>query len=399
MLVGSGCGAQDRAPQSEEALSSDSLTGAVADAISIEDSLERAAALANALQALDREGLGEIERAWLLAAEGGIGSQTVELALLVDWWARHDPEGAFTWLHQRRRDGNPVLLATVVRSWASRAPNAATRAVSALPERRDAAMRPLIRALVQGWNASGAPGVEEYLSALPSDVNRQAGLTALALDKAWRSGVEETVRWAEALPDDDAARDFKQLAFRRVAGAITDIDPIQASAWAEKERAGEWGTGLARSVAQKWAREDGEAAMNWLRGLPDSNSADIARAFEEGYRGWLSGEPDHARAWLREQELDASLDPVVAIYAKSLSRDDAEAAISWAERIGDEGRREEALEKIALAWLHRDPDPARAWLEASELPEAVVERVYAAHERVRAREAKKRVREGARVSN
>jgi len=271
-------------------------------------------------------------------------------------------------------------------------------AVAALRKRRDGTLHQLVSALVRGWNASGEPGVEEYLIAMPSDVNRQAGLSALALDKAWRSGIQETIRWAEALPD-DAPRDFKQLAFRRVAGAITDIDPIQASAWAEKQRGGEWGTGLARSVAQKWAREDGEAAMNWLRGLPDANSADIARAFEEGYRSWLSTEPEFARAWLREQELDASLDPVVALYAKSLSRDDSEAGISWAERIEDEGRREEALEKIVRVWLHRDPDAARAWLESGELSDVVVERVYAAHERVSAREDKRRARQRAKAGN
>jgi hypothetical protein len=401
LLVGSGCGtqdAQDRTPQSDEALSTDSLTGAVADALSIEDSLERAAALATALRALDREGLGEVERVWLLAAEGARGSQTIELALLVDWWARYDPVGAFTWLHERRRAGNPVLLATLVRSWASRAPIAATRAVDALPQSRDPALPQIVHALVQGWNASGEPGVEEYLIELPSDVNRQAGLTGLAVDKAWRSGIQDTIRWAEALPD-DAPGDFKQLAFRRVAGAITDIDPIRASAWAEKQRGGEWGTGLVRSVVQKWALQDGEPAMKWLRGLPDAGSADVARAFEEGYRSWLSTNPEVARAWLLEQELDASLDPVVALYAKSMARNDPEAALPWAARIRDESRREEALEKIARAWLHRDPDAARVWLEAGELPEAVVERVYAAHERVSAREAKARARQGAGVSN
>jgi hypothetical protein len=154
-----------------------------------------------------------------------------------------------------------------------------------------------------------------------------------------------------------------------------------------------------RSVAQRWALEDGEAAMNWLRGLPDAGSADVARAFEEGYRSWLSTDREAARAWLLEQELDASLDPVVAVYAKSMAREDPEAALPWAERIGDEGRREEALEKIARAWLHRDPDPARAWLESGRLSDDVVQRVYAAYERVNAREKKRAARERTRVAN
>lgn len=396
LFYASGCGVQDSGTQRDHAPRYDSLTAAVADAMSLEDPLARAARLATALQGFDREALGEVLEAWVLVADGIDGSQTVELALLIDWWARYDPEGAFTWLHERRRQGNPVLLTALVRSWATRAPLAARRAIDALPRRREQDSTQVIRALVQGWNASGTPGVEAYLIALPSDVNRQVALTGLTIDKVRRDGVEETIRWAEALPD-DAPGDFKQLAFRRVAGAIADVDPIRAAAWAESQRDGQWGAGLARSVAQKWCDKDGRSAMEWLRGLPNPDSADVARAFEEGYRTWLSTDGEAARAWLREQELDASLDPVVAIHARSTAREDPEAAIPWAARIDDEVQRNETLEKIAQAWMHRDPDAARVWLEKGELSDIAVQRVYASHERVKARAAKQATRKRARA--
>lgn len=393
LFYASGCGVQDNGTQRDHAPRYDSLTAAVADAMSLEDPLARAARLATALQGFDQEALGEVHEARNLIEDGIDGSQTVEFALLIDWWARYDADGAFTWLHNSRRKGNPVILTALVRSWATRAPVFATRAIDALPPRGHDSNQ-VILALVQGWNASGVPGVEEYLIALRSDVSRQIALTGLAIDKVRRDGVEETIRWAEALSD-DAAGDFKQLAFRRVAAAIAEDDPIRAAAWAESQRDGRWGAGLARSVAQKWCEQDGLAAMEWLRGLPDRDSVDVARAFEEGYRAWLSTDGEAARAWLREQELDSYLDPVVAVYARSMAREDPEAAIPWAARIDDEVRRNETLEKIAQAWMHRDPDAARVWLEKGELSDLAVQRVYASQERAKARGAKRAARKRA----
>lgn len=386
LLYASGCGVEDGPAQNDQAPRYESLTAAVADVMTLEDPLVRAARLATALQGFDWEAIGEVHEAWGMVADGINGSQSVELALLIDWWARHDPEGAFKWLHEKRRQRNPILLTALVRSWATRAPIAASRAVDALPKRRDQNLSYVFDAVAQGWNASGQPGVEEYLIALPSDVNRQIALTGLVVDKVRRDGVEETIRWAEALPD-DAAADFKQLAFRRVAGAVADVDPIRAAAWALSQRDGELGVGLPRSVAQHWSKKDGQSAMEWLRGFPDA--PDVARAFEEGYRTWLSTDREAARAWLREQELDASLDPVVAIYARSTAREDPEAALPWAARLQDEVRRDETLEKVARAWMHRDPDAARAWLETGELSDAAKKRVYTAHEKAKARAAKK----------
>ncbi len=399
LVAGSGCGGDDRVdsePRIAAPSRHDGLTAAVADAMSSEDRLARAARLATALQGFDQEALAEVEDAWVLAAEDIEGAQTVELALLVDWWARYDPEGALTYLHGRRQHRNPILLTTLVRSWASRDPIAATSAVDALPKSRDPDLPYVIHALAQGWNASGEPGLEAYLIALPSDVARQAAITGLAASKVRRDGVDETIRWAENLIDEGGS-DFKLLAFRRVAAAIADVDPVRAAAWAENHRDGPWGAGLVRSVAQNWAQQDGRATMEWLRGL--EGGPDVARAFEEGYRSWLGADREVARAWVRDQELDAALDPVVAIYARSTARKDPEAAMPWAERIQDPLLRDETLEKVARAWLHRDPDAARAWLETDELSEDAKNRVYTAHRKAKERAEKAGARKRAAQGN
>lgn len=391
-----GCDGQKSAPQSDRVPEYENLTSAVADAMSVEDPLARAAQLATALQGFNEESLGEVREAQALIEGGLPGSQTVELALLVDWWARYDPDGAFTWLKTNRRQGNPVILTSLVYSWASREPVFASMGIEVLSPRQQEAHQ-VVSALVQGWNASGAPGLEEYLIGLRSDVSRQIALTDLAVDKVKRGGIDDTILWVEALPDGSDG-DFKQLAYRRVAGAIAGVDPIRAAAWVESERDGPWRDGLARAVSQKWAQEDGQAAMEWLRGLPDPESIDVARAFEESYRTWLTRDREAARAWLPEQELDVSLDPVLAVYSRSLAREDPESAIPWAGRITEPVRREETLEKIAQAWMHQNPAAASAWLEKGEIPEVAVRRIHASlersKERARQRASRKRPKTG-----
>jgi hypothetical protein len=377
-------------PLSDHAPPYDSLAASVLDVMSVEDPLARAARLATLLQGFGPIGVREIQEAWTVAVRDVEAPATVELALLVEWWCRHDPEGAFRWLQHRHRLRDPTLMTALVRAWATRDPVAASAMLATLPQRQNMDLSLLRYALAMGWNASGQPGVEEYLIALPSGADRQIALSGLIADKVRRDGVEETIRWAEALPDDAAAK-FKLRAYRRVASAIADVDPIRAAAWAESQLDGEWGTGLLRRVAGHWSLQDGQSAMQWLRGLPAS--PDLPGAFEEAYRTWLSSDREVARAWLREQELDASLDPAIALYALSTARDDPPAALPWAARVQDETRRDETLEKIARTWLHRDPDAARAWLETSELSEAARKRAYAAQEKAEMR-AKKRAAAG-----
>ncbi|MAI78328.1 MAG: hypothetical protein CL917_05280, partial [Deltaproteobacteria bacterium] len=181
------CNVQNSSPQPSQAPRDDSLTAAVAEAMSIEDPLPRAARLATALQGFNEESLGEVAEARSLVEDGIRGSQTIELALLVEWWALYDPDAAFTWLKDSQRQGNPVILTSMVRSWATRAPIFASMAIEVISPKKHEATQ-VVRALVQGWNASGAPGLEEYLIGIRSDVNRQVALTGLAIDKVRRDG-------------------------------------------------------------------------------------------------------------------------------------------------------------------------------------------------------------------
>ena len=63
-----------------------------------------------------------------------------------------------------------------------------------------------------------------------------------------------------------------------------------------------------------------------------------------------------------------SLHVTIEGFATELAREDPTAAIAWAETIGDEQLRIEALSQVAESWYRRDQTAATTWLEASELP-------------------------------
>jgi len=201
----------------------------------------------------------------------GRGVISVAVVLLADWWARLDPTGAFEWIQRERMGMTPAVTTAVVRAWAGRDPEEAARAIEGIANRE--LHRTSVDALVRGWNDSGRPGLTAYLVALPRGIERQRAISLVARSKVHREGVEETFRWAEALPDDPDG--FKLNVFRRVASWAAEVDPQRAAAWAERHGQGEYGKGLYRRVGTRWARQDGLAAMTWLATLPAGPRRDV----------------------------------------------------------------------------------------------------------------------------
>jgi hypothetical protein len=349
------------------------VTASVVGALSIDDALARAALLAALLQGLGPDAVSEVKLAWQLHTKYGRGDPGAELLLIVEWLARHHPEGAYAWVRVHGGHQSPVVLRGLIRAWAARDPAAAREVISkGRTTIRNA--NQLTSALVEGWLESGLPGLEEYLVEMPPSNEREHAISALARRLIVRDGIDAALRWVEALPDEAPGR-FKLQAYRRVASAVADIDPQRAAHWAEKQLAGDFGKGVPRRVGVSWGRQDGEAAMTWLASLPAVDH--LPSAVEATYREWLRHDREGALRWLREVEPNPTFEPAISVYALVTVRDDPQTALEWAQRLQDEELRHLTLENLARAWLANDPEAARAWIEASELPEAARKRALA----------------------
>jgi hypothetical protein len=351
---------------------SGTVAASVVGALSIDDALSRAALLAALLQGLGPDAVSEVKIAWERHTRNGRGDPGAELLLIVEWLARHDPEGAYAWVQVHGGHQSPVVLRGLIRAWAARDPAAARGVISEGHTIRKSDQ--LTSALVEGWLESGLPGVEEYLVEMPPSNQQQFAISALVRRLIVRDGIDAALRWVEALPDEAPGR-FKLQAYRRVASAVADIDPQRAAHWAEKQLAGDFGDGVPRRVGVSWGGQDGEAAMTWLASLPAVDH--LPFAVDATYREWLRHDREGALRWLREAEPNPTFEPAISLYALAAVRDDPQTALEWAQRLQDEELRHLTLEKLARAWLANDPEAARAWIEGSELPEAAQQRVLA----------------------
>ena len=379
LLVAAGCDrdtSEDTALHDTESLAP--VTAAVTGALATPDPLARAAILASILQGLGPDAVGHVRDAYDAIPGGAQNAGDVELALLVEWWSRHDPAGAFGWIRTRGRHPDPALMRSLVRAWAAQDPEAARAVTESVRVARGS--DELIVALVQGWFASDRDGVVEYLAQYPAGSARQFAIAGLLRTMALRDGLDAMFSWAESLPDDAPAR-FKLQTFRRVGSVAAEIDPLRAAAWAETHLQGDFREGLPRRVAVRWVRQDPEAAMAWLASLPTEGH--IEYAVEETYRTWLGRDREGAWAWIRNAEPAPYLEPAVSLYAVGISKEDPLEGIEWAARVLDEDRHDVTLEAIGRAWLNRDPEPARAWIEQSDMSEAARNRVLNPPKRAR----------------
>ena len=120
------------------------------------------------------------------------------------------------------------------------------------------------------------------------------------------------------------------------AGGWADSDPDAAIAWvAELENKDLQRKGLA-SVVDQWARQDTAAVGEWLN--------------QQTQRGDL-------------------YDPAIEVYANRIAREAPVAALSWAQQIQNDDRRERTTVRAGQAMFREDPEAVNAWLPGSGLSE------------------------------
>lgn len=337
------------------ALEPGSAAQRVAEALAIPGELERSEALIRLLRELGPEHIPVVEDvvddAWLMPVDPA-------WSLLAEWEVQLDPaaalERASEWEHPEWGQR------AVARAWARRDPEAARKAIEPLDNPT------LTLAVMRGWFESGQ--IEEawdYVeNELPAGAERQRSVAVLISRMLLSDGIDATVAWAEAIPD-DAPRRFKLQVFRRLSRQLARLDPPFAAAFAERyvdAPIGRQGQrlNLFEHVAVQWVRADPVGAMEWLESLPPSGERD--RAVGQAYRNWLRTDLDAAVAWADAKDAPAWLDPAVAAIAAYVSVEDPAEGIRWAERIDGEERRNQVTVIIGQRWLSKDREAAEAWL-------------------------------------
>jgi len=359
-------------PLKPVAMASGPEGAAVIAALTDPDRLAGIETLAGLLRRAGPESLEEIRNAFetvfLDAAE-------IEVVLLAEWWADFDPKSAFDWSRKSRVAQHPLVTRSILEAWARRDPEAARVALESMIE--PMMRRACLDSLISGWDASGRPGLIEYLREMPVGVEPLMAMAPLARRRVLRDGLERTFTWVEALPEDrpeDALR-FKLQLFRRVASESASVAPEKAAAWAARHAEGPNGDGLLARVGTVWAERpgQGEAALRWLSTLPAGRQRDDG--VRDTYQAWAAREHDAATAWIAAEPHAAWLEPAMLQHVTRIARERPGDALDWARRIESDSLREDAFVAAGNVWLVKEPDAARAWLSGDEPGEAVRERI------------------------
>ena len=295
----------------------------------------------------------------------------LEVELFYEAWARFDPVSAIEYAGGWPRSKRAIATGAAMKEWARQAPVAALRGVAGLIEADPSRATQLNRHLVAGWVYSGYPDSSfEYVVGLNETVRSQSGL-ALVANQVRRLGAIGLSQWAdERLPE---AGDYQKDFFRRVMRALVRRDPSLASDWALRHGEQDYGVDGVRLLMETWLPQSPDAALEWLSAhIPESSRQ---KALEDASRSWLLKDFQGAGLWLDAQPPNSLHDPILAAYARGLSRQKNDAAVDWAERISDETLRAQALQLAATQWYQRDPEGAEVWLLSSSLDDRAKEAV------------------------
>ncbi len=331
--------------------------------------LERVEGLVDAVSGLDSataQHLADIMAGW------GEPIPAYELRLLHATWAARDSDAALEYvlLLDREAPHRKNVAAQVVQVVASREPTKARIWVVSLPEDEPEEFRTAMAvALVEGWPASrvGFEGVSDLIGSMPFGFERERAARALVENLIDDGQLEETMRWAESIPEHTPGQ-FRAMVFRKVAVTAGKDSPQRIADWLDGHRAHRYGQAGLRVLARTWAERDAEEALRWALAQPDDRGRFLSVKF--AFSSFYDRDRARASAWLATQPASPALDPAWLSYALSEMFEDSEAAASGALEIVDEATRDDILAKVVRHWFGRDAEGARAWIAASGLPQA-----------------------------
>jgi hypothetical protein len=304
--------------------------------------------------------------------------------------AGDDPSQAFALVAKLpASQQSPSLWSAVFRSWASVDPAGALKALSAVPAGENHLQA--VEALFMGWSEVDPNGAVVAAQALPAGREQQ-----LAIMDAFRN----FAAFSPSTAADFLATQPPGLVHNMMLDTLvvqwSDTDPASAIAWLGKNALGTSYDDAVRSILTKVADTDPVSAMDLLAALPDGTQR--ASYQQDIIKAWAANDPDDALAWVDNnltgathdnahvkvmnyiiQEDPISAAPIVAQMPASparnaaflaeslnLARQDADAAIEWAENLPDDTppvNRHNLNARIINAAYKTDPDSVASFLQ------------------------------------
>lgn len=282
-----------------------------------------------------------------------------EYAMLLTAWAEIDPTAALAYTTKNTRGG--PATSTVLAAWAGRDPEAAIAWAEANHEGEDA--NPYMVGIIRALAETNPTRATELLQGLPFGSERGEALTAM-IPHLLKMGPDSAKSWIANLTDER----LRDGATARFAEEMAKTDPAGTASWL-LSNLGEASTRSVDEVYEQWAKADKSAAMASFNQLPAGDARSRA------LRGLVTIEarenPQAAAALMDANPTDVD-DRMVYHFMWNAFDQSPAVALSQANKISDESRRNRMYEHSLNSWLKSDPAAAQSWINSANLPESVL---------------------------
>jgi len=238
------------------------------------------------------------------------------LERLLQGWAEHDPESLIGWVRTNAARVDGEILSGAAYALASRDPALAARYTDQMPFVLRASW---IERVAQGYATADPAGALDWISQYRGQEGYEVGMRLVVVNYA----VDDPAMAARALQTAD--------------------EEIQL--------------GAARTVADRWARQDGAAAAEWALGL--TNASVRAAALPEAVGAWMSQSSQAAEDWTlrlpRSQDRDQAL--YVLLQGRTRTDQPRESYSTNPTRVLIAQISDSALRREVEAWFEGESGP------------------------------------------
>ena len=219
-------------------------------------------------------------------------------------------------------------------------------------------------ALAEGWGAVDPRGaLEAGMTMQDRDYGDEFVMTVAG---EWASqSPREAASWAEGLEQGD----LRLVSVHAISSEWAMNDPQGAAQWVlglKNEREQQIAS---QGMVSGWSDHDPGAALLWTaENLPDSQSRKLI--IEDVMLNWAGQTPNEAGEWLNDNSSHPAIDDIITSFTSSILDQDPVSAVAWARTIKDQQKKQQHLDRILKDWISLEPERARNWISASDLPEA-----------------------------
>lgn len=279
----------------------------------------------------------------MMESEGIHGQSSYQVGFITSNWIQQDPSAAVAWMEglDLQGDARRNALNSTLSSWAQHDPEGAAAYAARLENGGD--REHAIQSLIGGWSNSDPTAAEAWIKGSLDGIERDNALGTLIGTVAHQDAeraLSVFEQATEGLSAEEVSKRFGN-ALQQISGSWAHYDPEGAGIWLSEQAEGDQRSNAMQNLVDTWADYDLGGAAEFVQTLPQGTERD----------------------------------GVVSRLISDMRNSHPEEALAWAESISGEAHRISSIRSVANAWKTRDPDAARAAIQATNLPDEAKENI------------------------